>query len=57
MRMAIFQDLFLVLILTEVVVKKRFLGHHQKFQKIHKIPLPPAQIQQNSSELILSVVI
>ena len=31
--MAIFQDLFLVLILTEVVVKKRFLGHHQKFQK------------------------
>ena len=36
-----------------VVVKKRFLGHHQKFQKVHKIPLPPAQIQQNSSELIL----
>ena len=32
--MAIFQDLFLVLILTEVVVKKRFLGHHQKFQKV-----------------------
>ena len=48
----IFQDLFLVLILTEVVVKKRFLGHQKKFQKIHKIPLPPAQIQQNSSELI-----
>ena len=36
-----------------VVVKKTFLGHHQKFQKVHKIPLPPAQIQQNSSELIL----
>ena len=32
--MAIFQDLFLVLILTEVVVKKRFLGHHQKFEKV-----------------------
>ena len=39
-------------LLKLVVVKKRFLGHHQKFQKIHKIPLPPAQIQQNSSELI-----
>ena len=51
-RIVIFQDLFLVLILTEVVVKKRFLGHQKKFQKIHKIPLPPAQIQQNSSELI-----
>ena len=38
---------------VKVVVKKRFLGHHQKFQKVHKIPLPPAQIQQNSSELIL----
>ena len=36
-----------------VVVKKRFLGHQKKFQKVHKIPLPPAQIQQNSSELIL----
>ena len=36
-----------------VVVKKRFLGHQKKFQKIHKISLPPAQIQQNSSELIL----
>ena len=36
-----------------VVVKKRFLGHHQKFQKVHKTPLPSAQIQQNSSELIL----
>ena len=35
-----------------VVVKKRFLGHHQKFQKVHKIPFPPAQIQQNSSKLI-----
>ena len=27
-------------------------GTPQKFQKVHKIPLPPAQIQQNSSELI-----
>ena len=39
--------------LKKVVVKKRFLGHHQKFQKVHKIPPPSAQIQQNSSELIL----
>ena len=35
-----------------VVVKKRFLGHQKKFQKVHKIPPPSAQIQQNSSELI-----
>ena len=39
-------------LLEKVVVKKRFLGHHQKFQKVHKIPFPPAQIQQNSSKLI-----
>ena len=36
-----------------VVVKKRFLGHSKKFQKIHKFSLLPAQNQQNSSELIL----
>ena len=29
--MVIFQDFFLVLNLTEVVVKKRFLGHSKKF--------------------------
>ena len=51
--MVIFQDFFLVLNLTEVVVKKRFLGHSKKFQKIHKFSLLPAQNQQNSSELIL----
>ena len=38
---------------TQVVVKKRFLGHSKKFQKIHKFSLLPAQNQQNSSELIL----
>ena len=31
--MAIFQDLFLVLILTEVDDKKRFLGHSKKIKK------------------------
>ena len=36
-----------------VVVKKRFLGHSKKFQKIHKFSLLPAQNQQNSSELFL----
>ena len=32
-----------------VVVKKRFLGHQKKFQKVHKIPSP---LCSNSSELI-----
>ena len=42
---------------ARVVVKKRFLGHHQKFQKVYKIPSLSAQNHQNSSALFLSVVI
>ena len=52
LEMAIFKT-FSCVKFDVVVVNKRLLGHHQKFQKVHKIPLPPVQIQQNSLELIL----